>query len=214
MDQAAELTGVPGWQRALSLWAHGWAERSGLLTALERRRLARADAADPDPTIPRCLVVAVEPARDGSGDVVVRPWLDTVAGHWRPRPADPETTGLDGLGSAVERALRQVLRLYSAPHEPGSDGSEPTPPYVEFVLPHDLLNHNVAGLTVRSGDGKPLPLGLKYGVHLRSLEAGRPRGRAEPHRRGARHPRRRRRDGGAQGRHRRGDRPRGLGPQR
>jgi hypothetical protein len=33
-----------------------------------------------------------------------------------------------------------------------------------------LLNHDVAGLTFAIGDGEPTPLGLRYGVHLRSLE--------------------------------------------
>lgn len=169
MEQAAELTRAPGWQHALSSWARSWAERAGLLTALERRRAHRASAT-PDPTIPRCLVVTVEPAGDGSGDIVVRPWLNTVPGYWQPQPSLPETISLDGLGEAVERALRQVVRLGSGLRDPVSDGGEGTPPYVEFVLPYELLNHNVAGLTVRSGDGKPLPLGLKYAVHLRSLE--------------------------------------------
>ncbi|MET9385901.1 hypothetical protein ABZY09_33780 [Streptomyces sp. NPDC002928] len=169
MDQAAELTRAPGWRHALSAWADSWVERNDLFTALEQRRSHRTTTI-PDPTIPRCLVVAVEPARDGSGEIVVRPWLNTVPGHWRPQPADPETTSLDDLGPAVERALRQVLRLPSGPHGSLSDGCEPTPPYVEFVLPYDLLNHDVAGLSVRSGGGNPLRLGLKYGVHLRSLE--------------------------------------------
>ncbi|MFF4058938.1 hypothetical protein ACFYZ8_23645 [Streptomyces sp. NPDC001668] len=168
MDQAAELT-RSGWRDALSSWAYSWAERNGLHSRLAQRRADRAGAA-PDPTIPRCLVVAVEPARDGSGDIVVRPWLNTVPGYWRPQQAPPETTSLDELGSAVERALRQVFRLSGTPHEPTVPGSELPPPYVEFVLPYDMLNHNVAGLAVRLGDGKPLPLGLKYGVHLRSLE--------------------------------------------
>ncbi|GAA2306678.1 hypothetical protein GCM10010234_57760 [Streptomyces hawaiiensis] len=169
MEHAAGLVPAPVWQHALSSWSRGWAERAGLLDALRRRRSQRAGAAS-DPTIPRCLVVTVEPAGDGSGDIVVRPWLNTVPGHWRPQPALPETITLDGLGGAVERALRQVVRLAPGPDERALDDSQVMPPYVEFVLPYELLNHNVAGLTVRSGDGKPLPLGLKYAVHLRSLE--------------------------------------------
>ncbi|MFF3917244.1 hypothetical protein ACFYZB_27880 [Streptomyces sp. NPDC001852] len=169
VEHAAELIRAEEWRRALSSWAVAWAERTGLRTALERRRADRAET-EPDPAIPRCLVVAVEPADDGSGDIVVRPWLNTVPGHWHPQPADPETTSLDRLGSAVERALRQVLRLASPQRDSVSGASQPLAPYVEFVLPYELLNHNVAGLTVQSGDGKPLPLGLRYGVHLRSLE--------------------------------------------
>nr|WP_239081167.1 hypothetical protein [Streptomyces coelicoflavus] len=170
MDLAAELVDTPGWAGALSSWVHGWAEGAGLLTALERRRADRAGAA-PDPSVPRCLVVTVEPACDGSEDIVVRPWLNTVPGHWQPRPADPETTSLDGLGPAVGRALRQVVRLSDVPRAAtGADGTRTAPPFVEFVLPYELLNHDVAGLAVRPGDGRPLPLGLKYAVHLRSLE--------------------------------------------
>ena len=169
VDQAAELVRAPGWRQALSSWADSWAERAGLLPVLEDRRAKRADSV-PDPTIPRCLVLAVEPARDGSGEIVVRPWLNTVPGYWHPQPADPETTSLDDLGQAVERALRQVLRLSAESHGALSDDGEHVPPYVEFVLPYDLLNHDVAGLSVRSGDANPMRLGLKYGVHLRSLE--------------------------------------------
>ncbi|MGW2121062.1 VMAP-C domain-containing protein [Streptomyces sp. NPDC001758] len=169
IEHAAELTSSPDRRLALSGWASGWAGRAGLLTSLERRRAERAETTT-DPTIPRCLVVAVEPARDGSDDVVVRPWLNTVPGRWQPRAAEPETTSLDRLGRAVEHALRQVVRLAPTPYAPVSEMSGQTPPYVEFVLPYDLLNHDMAGLTVKSGDGRPQPLGLRYGVHLRSLE--------------------------------------------
>lgn len=169
MDHAAEVAGIPSWRLTLSGWARRWADHAGLLPQLERRREERA-AAKADPTIPRSLVVAVDPARDGSGDIVVRPWLNTVPGRWHPQPAEPETTSLEGLGPAVERALRQVVRLLPTQHKQVSAGTEPLPPYVEFLLPYDLLNHDVAGLKFRTGDGKPLPLGLKYGVHLRSLE--------------------------------------------
>ncbi|BCL27027.1 hypothetical protein GCM10017557_18860 [Streptomyces aurantiacus] len=169
MDHAAELAEAPGRGLALSAWTRRWADHAGLLAELERRKAERA-AVGVDPTIPRCLVVAVDPARDGSGDIVVRPWLNTVPGRWQPQPAEPETTSLEGLGPAVERALRQVVRLLPAQHKQARTGAEPVPPYVEFVLPYDLLNHDVAGMKFRTGDGKPLSLGLKYGVHLRSLE--------------------------------------------
>ncbi|GAA4014336.1 hypothetical protein OG252_14685 [Streptomyces sp. NBC_01352] len=169
LDRAARLALAPGHRAALSGWADDWARRAGLTQELERRRAARAGVAS-DPDIPRCLIVAVEPAQDGSGEVVVRPWLNTVPGHWNPQPGEPAVTTLGGLGSAVEQALEQGSRLWSVPPEPGAGGRVQPPPYIEFVLPYDLLNHDVAGLTHRIGDGRPLPLGLKYGVHLRSLE--------------------------------------------
>ncbi|MEU9350848.1 hypothetical protein AB0D65_07460 [Streptomyces griseoloalbus] len=168
VDVAASLAASPGHRGALVKWTDGWAQRSGLTAAVARRRAARLESAS-DPDIPCCLIVAVEPARDGTGEIVVRPWLNTVPGHWDPQPGEPTTTTLDGLGPAVEQALQQGARLWSAPADPDPTGRE-QPTYVEFVLPYDLLNHDVAGLRFRTGQGRPLPLGLKYGVHLRSLE--------------------------------------------
>ncbi|MFE6406681.1 hypothetical protein ACFVOR_07075 [Streptomyces sp. NPDC057837] len=168
-DHAAALSADPGHRTALTGWVDDWARRAGLTGAVDERRRARRTAtADPD--IPRCLVVSVEPARDGTGEIVVRPWLNTAPGHWDPQPGEPATTTLDGLGAAVQGALRQGARLWAAPGETGPGGRPQPPPYIEFILPYDLLNHDVAGLTFRIGDGQPLPLSLKYGVHLRSLE--------------------------------------------
>ncbi|MER7896500.1 hypothetical protein ABTX62_10330 [Streptomyces sp. NPDC096046] len=169
VDHAARLAATPTHRTALAGWADSWARRAGLTGAMEERRAARG-AVTGDPDIPRCLVVAVEPTRDGTGEIVVRPWLNTVPGHWNPQPGEPATTTLDELGTAVQRALRQGARLWSAPRDPDPSGRRQPPPYIEFVLPYDLLNHDVAGLTFRIGDGQPLPLSLKYGVHLRSLE--------------------------------------------
>lgn len=170
VDLAARLAPSHAHRAALHAWADDWARRAGLTTQLEARRRAAADTAPGDPDIPCCLVIAVEPARDGTRDIVVRPWLNTVPGHWNPQPAEPAHTTLDDLGTAVEEALRQGTRLWTAPREPDTGQRRPPPPYIEFILPYDLLNHDVAGLTHRVGDGQPLPLSLKYGVHLRSLE--------------------------------------------
>ncbi|MFF9817979.1 hypothetical protein [Streptomyces sp. NPDC014006] len=174
LDRAAALAATPAHRTALSGWAGDWARRAGLAAQLEQRRGARPAAAG-DPDIPRCLIVAVEPARDGTGEVLVRPWLNTVPGHWDPQPCEPVTTTLDGLGPAVEAALRQGARLWTVPPEPHPSGRRPPPPYVEFVLPYDLLNHDVAALPYRIGDGRPLALGTRYGIHLRSLERMRSR---------------------------------------
>ncbi|MGW2385107.1 VMAP-C domain-containing protein [Streptomyces sp. NPDC001658] len=169
LDRAARLAAVPGHRAALAGWVDDWARRADLAEPLETRRTARAEAAY-DPDIPRCVIVAVEPARDGTDDVVVRPWLNTVPGHWHPLPGEPAMTTLEDLGPAVEAALRQGARLWTAPGAPQPSGRRQPPMYIEFVLPYELLNHDVAGLTYRIGDGQPLPLSLKYGVHLRSLE--------------------------------------------
>ncbi|MFC7266495.1 VMAP-C domain-containing protein [Streptomyces lutosisoli] len=168
MDQAAGSVRIPGLRGALSAWAEHWAAETGLVRQLEERRAARTPVRT-DSSIPRCLVVVVDPARDGSGEILVRPWLNTVPGRWNPLPDEPVATTLDGLGAAVERVLRRLARL-SPPQEAPASTRSSVPPYIEFVLPYDLLNHDVARLTYRSGGGMSLPLGLKYGVHLRSLE--------------------------------------------
>ncbi|MFC9468469.1 VMAP-C domain-containing protein [Streptomyces coelicoflavus] len=169
LDRAAPLAAGHGHRATLTGWVDDWAQRAGLAQELKRRREARVRVAR-DPDTPRCLIVAVEPARDGTDDVVVRPWLNTVPGQWDPQPGAPAVTTLDGLGPAVDDALRQGARLWGGPQEPAAGGQGRPSAYVEFVLPYDLLNHDVASLTYRIGDGRPLPLGLKYGVHLRSLE--------------------------------------------
>ncbi|GAB2868180.1 hypothetical protein GCM10027074_39700 [Streptomyces deserti] len=169
LDLAARHAVAPGHRAALAGWVDDWVQRAGLTEELDQRRAARTGAVR-DPDIPRCLIVAVEPARDGTDEITVRTWLNTAPGHWDPQPGEPAVTTLDRLGTAVEQALRQGARLWSVPREPDPSGRRQPPPYVEFVLPYDLLNHDVAGLTYRIGDGRPLPLGLKYGVHLRSLE--------------------------------------------
>ncbi|GAA0635776.1 hypothetical protein GCM10009535_09870 [Streptomyces thermocarboxydovorans] len=168
LDITAQLMSTPGQGAPLVKWVDGWAQRAGLTAAVAERRTERARAtADPD--IPCCLIVAVEPARDGSGEYVVRTWLNTVPGYWDPQPGEPTVTTLPGLGQAVERALRQGSRLWTTPAGPRPPGPD-QPTFVEFVLPYDLLNHDVASLTFQVGHGRALPLGLRYAVHLRSLE--------------------------------------------
>ncbi|GAA2380461.1 effector-associated domain 2-containing protein [Streptomyces coeruleofuscus] len=169
LDHAARLARTVEHRLTLSGWVDDWAGREGLTAELARRRETRV-AVVWSPDIPRTLVVAVEPARDGSTDVVVRTWTNATPGRWDPRPGEPDTIPLDDLGRAVDKALRRGTRLWLVPREPGSGGLQEPPAYIEFILPYDLLNHDVAGLTFAIGDGEPTPLGLRYGVHLRSLE--------------------------------------------
>ncbi|MFF7788201.1 hypothetical protein [Streptomyces sp. NPDC007991] len=169
LDHAARLARTLDHRLALTAWADDWAGREGLTAELAGRRERRAAVAW-SPDIPRTLVVAVEPARDGSTDVVVRTWTNATPGRWDPRPGEPDTIPLDGLGEAVDEALQSGTRLWLVPREPDRSGLQEPPAYIEFILPYDLLNHDVAGLTFAIGDGEPTPLGLRYGVHLRSLE--------------------------------------------
>ncbi|GAA2575996.1 MULTISPECIES: VMAP-C domain-containing protein [Streptomyces] len=169
LDHAARLARTVEHRLALTAWVDDWVSHAGLtVELLERRERGAAVVWSPD--IPRTLVVAVEPARDGSTDVVVRTWTNATPGRWDPRPGEPDTIPLDDLGRAVDEALRRGTRLWLVPREPDSSGLQEPPAYVEFLLPYDLMNHDVAGLTFAIGDGEPTPLGLRYGVHLRSLE--------------------------------------------
>ncbi|MEU0385547.1 effector-associated domain 2-containing protein [Streptomyces chartreusis] len=169
LDHAARLARTVEHRLALTAWVDDWTGREGLTAQLARRRESRA-AVVWSPDIPRTLVVAVEPARDGSTDVAVRTWTNATPGRWDPRPGEPDTIPLEDLGRAVDQALRLGTQRWLVPREPDTSGLREPPAYIEFVLPYDLLNHDVAGLTFAIGDGEPTPLGLRYGVHLRSLE--------------------------------------------
>ncbi|MFD5127947.1 VMAP-C domain-containing protein [Streptomyces olindensis] len=169
VDHAARLARTLDHRHALTAWVDDWAARAGLTAEVVARRDRRA-AVVWSPDIPRTLVVAVEPARDGSTDVTVRTWTNATPGRWDPRPGEPDTIPLDDLGRAVDQALRRGTQLWLVPREPDAGGLKEPPAYIEFLLPYDLMNHDVAGLTFAIGDGEPTPLGLRYGVHLRSLE--------------------------------------------
>jgi hypothetical protein len=121
------------------------------------------------PPVPLCTVFVVEHTLDGSGDVVVHTWHNTDPQRWAPVPSGSAMLALDALGHVVEDGLRQMARLTARADAARPDDEAP-PSCVEFVLPFDLLNHDVAGLRYRIGEGPPIPLGLRHPVHLRSLE--------------------------------------------
>ncbi|MBT2900690.1 hypothetical protein HET64_29665, partial [Streptomyces sp. McG3] len=127
VEAAAALSAEQG--AALRRWADRWAQARDLAAPADdaraavpgarealadcRRRLERPAA--PDPTVPRCLVVMVEPARDGSPDVFVRHWLNKVPGYWRPEQGAMETVTLNTLAGAVERAVERGEALWADP---------------------------------------------------------------------------------------------------
>ncbi|MFB8140767.1 VMAP-C domain-containing protein [Streptomyces parvus] len=189
VEAAAVLSATRG--APLRRWTDRWATgdpaaatgdaRSGVPGAPEalavcRQRLERPAA--PDPTVPRCLVVMVDPARDGSPDVFVRHWINKAPGYWRPEAGAVETVTLDSLGGAVERAVERAEALWAGPPVrqagrtgwPGGPGGDDGPAHVEFLLPFDLLNHDMARLRLGIGAPRPWPLGMRYRVHLRSLD--------------------------------------------
>ncbi|WP_435597610.1 effector-associated domain 2-containing protein [Streptomyces anulatus] len=180
VEAAAALSAEQG--APLRRWADRWAAGvpgSAEALAACRRRLERPAA--PDPTVPRCLVVMVEPARDGSPDVFVRHWVNKAHGYWRPELCPMETVTLDTLAGAVERAVERGEALWAEtrkgqagpPETPGRTGTAGTgggPVHVEFLLPFDLLNHDMARLELGTGVPRPRPIGMHYRVHLRSLD--------------------------------------------
>ncbi|MFJ6142097.1 hypothetical protein ACIQH7_00740 [Streptomyces anulatus] len=180
VEAAAALSAEQG--APLRRWADRWAAGvpgSAEALAACRRRLERPAA--PDPTVPRCLVVMVEPARDGSPDVFVRHWVNKAHGYWRPELCPMETVTLDTLAGAVERAVERGEALWTEtrkgqagpPETPGRTGTAGTgggPVHVEFLLPFDLLNHDMARLELGTGVPGPRPIGMHYRVHLRSLD--------------------------------------------
>lgn len=158
----------PALGEALREWSDAWAREAGpeaeQALAERRRAIAAQPAADPD--VARCLVVMVEPADDSSADIYVRHWVNAAPGCWEPLAGDVRPTTLDDLASEVERAIGHGLERWS-----GLRVMENEPPaQVEFVLPFTLLNHDMARLEMGTWSGDPLPISLRYHVHLRSLE--------------------------------------------
>lgn len=160
---------VPRSGGRLRTWADRRATEIGGAEALLRRREALARPPEEDRDAPRCLVVMVDPAEDGSSDIVVRHWTNPAAGRWSPLPGEEETASLETLAAAVERAIRGGERIWAESLD--QDG----PLFVEFVLPYALLNHDVARLELGSGTPAAMPIGPRYLVHLRSLERMRSR---------------------------------------
>ncbi|WP_372344529.1 hypothetical protein [Streptomyces sp. KL116D] len=151
---------------AYRAWAEEWARSQGCLPALGRRR-ARREARRSDPNIPRCLLIMVEPSSDGTDDVTVRYWINGLAGQWSPRAGDVIVTSLDGLGQAVQSALVQGEYLWDPAR---ADSGGQLPPFVEFILPYRMLNHDVARIEIDTDGPGATPIGPRYCVHLRSLD--------------------------------------------
>ncbi|MDC2954916.1 hypothetical protein PO587_10610 [Streptomyces gilvifuscus] len=147
-------------------WAERWAREHDCLPALQRRRHAREQRHD-NPQVPRALLIMVEPAEDGSDDVTVRYWINDLAGHWAPRAGEATETRMNSLGDAVERALAEGERLWATSR---ADPVDQLPPFVEFILPYLLLNHDVARLEIGANGPEAAAIGPRYCVHLRSLE--------------------------------------------
>ncbi|MFD3608294.1 hypothetical protein ACFWXA_09535 [Streptomyces atroolivaceus] len=154
-------------------WSDEWAREAGpdVVRALEERRRAIAARPPADPYVSRCLVVMVEPADDSSADVYVRHWVNAAPGYWEPVAGDIERTSLDTLAGAVERAISQGASRWADV----SEGESDPPVQIEFVLPLQFLNHDMAGIRLGTRSRIPTPIALHYHVHLRSLERMRAR---------------------------------------
>ncbi|MFF2137453.1 hypothetical protein [Streptomyces sp. NPDC058193] len=158
----------PVLRERLREWSDAWAGEAGpeAVHALDERRRAIEALPTADPDVARCLVVMVEPADDSSADIYVRHWVNAAPGYWEPVAGDVRPTTLDHLAGEVERAIgrgqERWARLPVMENEP--------PAQIEFVLPFTLLNHDMARLEMGTWSGDPLPISLRFHVHLRSLE--------------------------------------------
>ncbi|RSS64050.1 hypothetical protein [Streptomyces sp. WAC06614] len=188
LECVAELM-PPGDERGRRLreWCDTWAAgaAAGTADALRRRRAQLGGVpgrpgtpgGPPGGDVPRCLIVMVDPALDGSPDIYVRHWVNRTAGHWAPVSGALERATPPTLGTVVERAVRHGEAYWA---DADSAGEDPSPIHVEFVLPYSMLNADVAGLGLReAGAEEPVPIGLRYYVHLRSLERMRTRDPAQ-----------------------------------
>ncbi|MFI2779778.1 VMAP-C domain-containing protein [Streptomyces sp. ALB3] len=175
--EAVASLAQPASREALRDWSDAWARGVGadVVRALEERRRTIAARPPADPQVSRCLVVMVEPADDSSADVYVRHWVNASPGYWEPVAGDIERVSMDTLAGAVERALSRGASRWADVGE-----SENDPPIeVEFVLPFQYLNHDMARIELGTRSRVPVPIGLRYHVHLRSLERMRARDPAE-----------------------------------
>ncbi|MCB5181669.1 VMAP-C domain-containing protein [Streptomyces antimicrobicus] len=186
LEHVAELSPAGSERRRrLREWCDAWAAGAGggagEALRQRRRQLDGSGPAGPSTAsgaeVPRCLIIMVDPALDGSPDVYVRHWVNRTAGSWSPVSGDLERATPPTLGTAVERAVRRGEEYWADADRAGED---PSPIHVEFVMPYGMLNHDVAGLGLReAGADDPVPLGLRYFVHLRSLERMRTRDPAQ-----------------------------------
>lgn len=176
MEFTAVLTPRESDRRRLHDWCDNWSTSAGSRDILMRRRERIETSGPPDRDIPRCLIIMVDPAEDGSPDIYVRHWVNRTAGFWSPSSEGTERTTLGTLGAAVERAIRRGEESWADADSAGEDSS---PIHVEFVLPYTMLNHDVAGLGGAADTDDTVPIGLRYYVHLRSLERMRTRDPAQ-----------------------------------
>ncbi|WP_323137982.1 hypothetical protein [Streptomyces sp. NBC_01433] len=130
-------------------WSDRWAREAGTdaVEALAERRRGIAAPSRADPEVPRCLVVMVEPADDGSADVFVRHWVNPAPGYWEPVAGEVERATLDALAGAVDRAIGSGEARWADVPELENE----PPVQVEFVLPSG------PGCTTTPGANWPWP---------------------------------------------------------
>ncbi|MYX74135.1 hypothetical protein GT016_16600 [Streptomyces sp. SID3915] len=163
----------PALRERLREWSDRWAREAGpdAVAALDFRRHAIAALPRADPEVPRCLVVMAEPADDGSADIYVRHWVNAAPGYWEPVAGDVERTTRETLAAAIERAVGRGEARWADVEETDDE----LPVQVEFVLPFQYLNHDMARVELGTRSREPVPIGLRYHIHLRSLDRMRSR---------------------------------------
>jgi hypothetical protein len=170
MELLAATVSSPTTGSRLRSWSTRWAGRHPAPTmrqALEARRQAVQHRRPSPHDAPRCLTIMIDPADDGSRDLFVRHWVNPVSGYWDPRPGDPVRTSEENMEPVVRRALARAGEEW-LDADPYSDDSSPV--HVEFVVPHELLGYDFAGIRTSVGGNPEKPISMRYFVHLRSLE--------------------------------------------
>ncbi len=155
-----EVDGLPA--ERLRGWADAEALRIGVSDQLRALRAARPEveaAAAPPAALP-CLVVQLE--KDGiSGRYLLSHWVQHRPGRWQPERGEDQTLALADFSSVVDTLVDRAEAMWTAHRGPVS---------VEFVLPIELLNHELEWSPKHVQTEHPIPLCLQYQVVLRSLE--------------------------------------------
>ncbi|RAG83776.1 hypothetical protein DN069_20235 [Streptacidiphilus pinicola] len=153
----------PALAELLRAWNEDRARELGVLDALRSRREEAAELAASPMDVPQCLVIMVDPVRDGSEDIEVRHWVNRFPDRWAPHLQEDRRATLATLEDVVEGIILATVGSWDTrPGEPAT--------HIEFLLPYSLLNHDVAWFRQRAGVLDTVVIGSRYCVHVRSLE--------------------------------------------
>jgi hypothetical protein len=139
-----------------------WPTRSGAAGQLAGdSALSTQDAVDPPPR----LVVQLAPDGLVDGVYALTSWVQWYAGGcWHSQPGDRELVSLATMERAVAKRARNMEETW---REWSSGRGRPT---IEFVLPYELLNHEINRWNTEWDSPTPKALAMDYPIVVRSLE--------------------------------------------